>query len=236
MASGLMISGAGGALGSALVRYFSEGEARVVAAGRGVDQAALDAACGAGRVMAAPLEARLDGGLARARHALGGRRARRRRRRARGGRPGAAAPLFTKRPTRFGPACSPRISRRRARPCRRCCPACSSAAAAASSSSRLRLPHDLGSTRARRPTPRRRPRSLALVQSVAAEVLANGVRINAVLPSTIDTPANRAGQPEADFTPWVTPVSLAGVIAFLLSDAARDISGAAVPVYGKLHV
>jgi NAD(P)-dependent dehydrogenase (short-subunit alcohol dehydrogenase family) len=78
--------------------------------------------------------------------------------------------------------------------------------------------------------------SLALVQTTAAEVLGSGVRINAVLPSTIDTRANRAGMPAADFTRWVAPASLADVIAFLLSDAARDVSGAAVPVYGKLHV
>ena len=74
---------------------------------------------------------------------------------------------------------------------------------------------------------------LALVQACAAEVLADGVRINAVLPSTIDTAANRAAMPKADVTQWVTIESLSGVIAFLLSDAARDISGAALPVYGR---
>jgi NAD(P)-dependent dehydrogenase (short-subunit alcohol dehydrogenase family) len=78
--------------------------------------------------------------------------------------------------------------------------------------------------------------SLALVQACAAEVLASGVRVNTVLPSTIDTPANRKGSPDADFTRWVTPESIGDVIAFLLSDAARDISGAALPVYGKLYV
>jgi NAD(P)-dependent dehydrogenase (short-subunit alcohol dehydrogenase family) len=74
---------------------------------------------------------------------------------------------------------------------------------------------------------------VALAQTVAAEVLADGVRVNAVLPSTIDTPANRAAMPAADFTSWVSLASLAGVIAFLLSAGARDVSGAALPVYGR---
>lgn len=73
----------------------------------------------------------------------------------------------------------------------------------------------------------------ALVQAVAAEVLENGVRVNAVLPSIIDTPRNRADMPNADHSKWVTPESLAGVISFLLSDASRDVSGALVPVYGR---
>lgn len=74
---------------------------------------------------------------------------------------------------------------------------------------------------------------LALVQACAAEVLQDGVRVNAVLPSTIDTPANRAAMPKHDPAQWVSVESLAGVIGFLLSDAARDISGAAIPVYGR---
>jgi NAD(P)-dependent dehydrogenase (short-subunit alcohol dehydrogenase family) len=73
----------------------------------------------------------------------------------------------------------------------------------------------------------------ALVQAVAAEVQDHGVRVNAVLPSTIDTPANRAAMPGADASRWVSPASIAGVVAFLLSDAARDVSGAAIPVYGR---
>jgi NAD(P)-dependent dehydrogenase (short-subunit alcohol dehydrogenase family) len=77
---------------------------------------------------------------------------------------------------------------------------------------------------------------IALAQSVAAEVLDDGVRINVVLPSTIDTPQNRAAMPNADASRWVTPASLAGVIEFLLSPAARDISGAAIPVYGRVGV
>jgi NAD(P)-dependent dehydrogenase (short-subunit alcohol dehydrogenase family) len=77
---------------------------------------------------------------------------------------------------------------------------------------------------------------VALVQAVAAEVLADGVRVNAVLPSTIDTPANRAAMPKSDPAHWVSIESLSAVIAFLLSDAARDISGAALPVYGRVGV
>ncbi len=74
---------------------------------------------------------------------------------------------------------------------------------------------------------------VALARATAAEVLNEGVRINAVLPSTIDTPANRAAMPDADPTRWVSSESLSGVIAFLLSSAARDISGATIPVYGR---
>jgi NAD(P)-dependent dehydrogenase (short-subunit alcohol dehydrogenase family) len=74
---------------------------------------------------------------------------------------------------------------------------------------------------------------VALIQAIAAEVLEQGVRLNAVLPSTIDTPANRSGMPAADPTKWVSPDSLARVIGFLLSDDSRDISGAAIPVYGR---
>ncbi len=74
---------------------------------------------------------------------------------------------------------------------------------------------------------------LRLTESMAAELLDNGITVNAVLPSTIDTPANRQGMPKADFTKWVAPDSLADVIAFLASDSARDISGAGIPVYGR---
>jgi NAD(P)-dependent dehydrogenase (short-subunit alcohol dehydrogenase family) len=77
---------------------------------------------------------------------------------------------------------------------------------------------------------------LALMKASAAEVLADGVRLNAVLPSIIDTAANRASMPKADFDKWVSPASLGGVISFLLSDASRDISGAEIPVYGRVSV
>jgi NAD(P)-dependent dehydrogenase (short-subunit alcohol dehydrogenase family) len=74
---------------------------------------------------------------------------------------------------------------------------------------------------------------VALVQAVAAELVDAGVRVNAVLPSTLDTPANRRAMPDADASRWVTLESAAGVIAFLLSDAARDLSGVALPLYGR---
>ena len=75
--------------------------------------------------------------------------------------------------------------------------------------------------------------AVALALAVASEVLAHGVRVNAIMPSTLDTPANRRAMPTTDFSKWVSPASAAGVIAFLLSDDARDISGAAIPVYGR---
>lgn len=64
--------------------------------------------------------------------------------------------------------------------------------------------------------------------------IAGGYRINvnAVLPSTLDTPANRNAMPNADFEKWVAPASMANVIGFLASEVSRDISGASIPVYG----
>ena len=74
---------------------------------------------------------------------------------------------------------------------------------------------------------------LRLTESMSAELLSRGITVNAILPSTIDTPQNRQNDPNADFSKWVTPESLADVIAFLASDSARDISGASIPVYGR---
>ena len=74
---------------------------------------------------------------------------------------------------------------------------------------------------------------VAMAQVVAKEVLEHGVRINAILPSTMDTPANRSSMPDADPTKWVALDSASAVISFLLSEAARDVSGAALPVYGR---
>jgi len=74
---------------------------------------------------------------------------------------------------------------------------------------------------------------IAFAQAVAAEYKNDGIRCNAILPSVIDTPANRASMPKADFEKWVKPAEIAGVIAHLLSDDSRPTSGAAVPVYGR---
>ena len=60
------------------------------------------------------------------------------------------------------------------------------------------------------------------------------ITVNAVLPSTIDTPANRASMPKADFDKWVTPQELAEVILFLASDAASGVTGALIPVVGRM--
>ncbi|MEZ0311759.1 MAG: SDR family oxidoreductase [Myxococcota bacterium] len=74
---------------------------------------------------------------------------------------------------------------------------------------------------------------VALARAAAAEALTSRVRINAVLPSIIDTPPNRKAMPGAKHDTWVSPASLADVIGFLLSDSARDVSGAMIPVYGR---
>jgi NAD(P)-dependent dehydrogenase (short-subunit alcohol dehydrogenase family) len=72
-----------------------------------------------------------------------------------------------------------------------------------------------------------------LTETLAAE-LKGKVTVNAVLPSTIDTPANRAGMPKADFSKWVRPQELAEVILFLVSDAASAVTGALLPVNGRV--
>lgn len=73
---------------------------------------------------------------------------------------------------------------------------------------------------------------LRLTEALSAEVREQNINVNAVIPSTIDTPANRAAQPNADPAKWAQPQDLAAVILFLASDAARAMHGAAVPVYG----
>ncbi|MFC0503069.1 SDR family NAD(P)-dependent oxidoreductase [Micromonospora costi] len=74
---------------------------------------------------------------------------------------------------------------------------------------------------------------LAFANAVAVEYRRFGVRCNTVLPSVIDTPANRAAQPDADHSRWVAPAEIASVIRFLASDESSPTSGAAVPVYGR---
>jgi NAD(P)-dependent dehydrogenase (short-subunit alcohol dehydrogenase family) len=72
-----------------------------------------------------------------------------------------------------------------------------------------------------------------LTESLAEELKDQGINVNAVLPSTIDTPANRIDMPNADFGRWVAPRALADVILFLASDAARAVTGALIPVLGR---
>lgn len=74
---------------------------------------------------------------------------------------------------------------------------------------------------------------LALVAALDAEYREDRVRVNAVLPSVIDTPFNRRSMPDADFDTWVDPEEIARVIRFLCSDDASATSGAHVPVYGR---
>jgi len=74
---------------------------------------------------------------------------------------------------------------------------------------------------------------LALVRALDAEYRDDGIRVNAVLPSVIDTPANRSSMPDADHDTWVRPDEIAAVIHFLSTDASSPVSGAEVPVYGR---
>jgi len=74
--------------------------------------------------------------------------------------------------------------------------------------------------------------ALAMMDSLAAEVKGTGVRVNSILPSIIDTEANRKAMPSADFAKWPKPQQIAQVILFLCSDDAKVVHGAAVPVYG----
>jgi len=229
----IVVTGAGGAVGGALVRAFAAGPARVVAVGRGVDQARLDAELGAGRALAATFDVTARAGWAE----LGARLARE------GLEPSGAvlaagawkggkklhdetddatwtamlgANLETARVS-LSALLPGMVARKRgsivlvgSRAAERPWESANAAAYAASKAALV-----------------------ALASAVAAEVREAAVRVNVILPSTIDTPPNRAAMPKADASRWVTPDSLADVAKFLLSDAARDISGAAIPVYGR---
>jgi NAD(P)-dependent dehydrogenase (short-subunit alcohol dehydrogenase family) len=74
--------------------------------------------------------------------------------------------------------------------------------------------------------------ALAMMDSLAAEVAGTGVRVNSVLPSIIDTEANRQAMPKADFAKWPKPDDIARVVLFLCGADARVIHGASIPVYG----
>jgi NAD(P)-dependent dehydrogenase (short-subunit alcohol dehydrogenase family) len=75
--------------------------------------------------------------------------------------------------------------------------------------------------------------AVAMMDSLAADVKGTGVRVNSILPSIIDTAANRQAMPNADFGTWPKPEEIAQVILFLCSDNAAVVHGAAVPVYGN---
>lgn len=74
---------------------------------------------------------------------------------------------------------------------------------------------------------------VSLIRTVAIENKDLGITANVILPGTIDTPANRAAMPGADVSTWVKPESIASLILWLSSDAGKDVTGAAIPVYGK---
>jgi NAD(P)-dependent dehydrogenase (short-subunit alcohol dehydrogenase family) len=74
---------------------------------------------------------------------------------------------------------------------------------------------------------------LRLTESLSEELKDRGITVNAILPGTIDTARNRADMPDADFSRWVAPEAIADVILFLASEAARAVTGAAIPVLGR---
>jgi NAD(P)-dependent dehydrogenase (short-subunit alcohol dehydrogenase family) len=73
---------------------------------------------------------------------------------------------------------------------------------------------------------------IRLTEAMADELKHQGINVNCILPSIIDTERNRADMPDADFSAWVTPAAMAKVVAFLASEAATPIHGAALPVSG----
>jgi NAD(P)-dependent dehydrogenase (short-subunit alcohol dehydrogenase family) len=75
--------------------------------------------------------------------------------------------------------------------------------------------------------------AVALMDSLAADLIGSGIRVNSILPSIIDTEANRKAMPSADFSKWPKPEDIAEVVLFLASDRARLIHGASIPVFGN---
>jgi NAD(P)-dependent dehydrogenase (short-subunit alcohol dehydrogenase family) len=75
--------------------------------------------------------------------------------------------------------------------------------------------------------------AVAMMDSLAADLKGSGVRVNSILPSIIDTEANRKAMPDADFAKWPKPEDIARVILFLCSEDAKVIHGASIPVYGN---
>jgi len=73
-----------------------------------------------------------------------------------------------------------------------------------------------------------------LTEALAEELKQRGITVNALLPSTIDTPPNRADMPDADFSRWVRPEQIGDAIVFLLSDASAAITGALIPIVGRV--
>lgn len=74
---------------------------------------------------------------------------------------------------------------------------------------------------------------VSLIRTVALENRDVGITANVILPGTMDTPANRRSDPKADFSKWVRPATVAGLVAWLADDAGKDVNGAVIPVYGS---
>ena len=74
---------------------------------------------------------------------------------------------------------------------------------------------------------------VALIRAIAAENKDKGIAANVILPGTMDTPANRVAMPAADFSKWVQPAQVAGLLIYLASDAASELTGAAIPILGR---
>lgn len=74
---------------------------------------------------------------------------------------------------------------------------------------------------------------VSLIRTAAAENKDAGITANAILPGTMDTPANRKAMPNADFSKWVQPATVASLMLWLAGDAGKDVNGAVIPVYGS---